>query len=211
MKTYHKIQTVYKRDPETKFKTLIDGEFSLPEFEYLANNNWIWTEKIDGTNIRVMFNGKDIEFGGKTDRAQLPAKLVKRLNERFLPQLDLFKSIFGNTPACLYHEGFGAGIQKGGKYRPDQDIILFDVNVDGWWLKAKDVEDVADKFDLDIVKVVGEGTLYEMVEFVRNGFYSAWGDFTAEGIVARPEVELKTRGGDRIITKLKLKDFKEVK
>ena len=38
---YHKIQTVYKRDPMTNYKTLLDGEFSLPEFEYLANNDWV--------------------------------------------------------------------------------------------------------------------------------------------------------------------------
>ena len=52
MKEYHKIQTIFKRDPENKFKTLIYGEFSLPEFEYLKNNTWIFTEKVDGTNIR---------------------------------------------------------------------------------------------------------------------------------------------------------------
>ena len=37
MKEYHKIQTVFKRDPDTKFKTLLHGEYSLPEFEFLKN------------------------------------------------------------------------------------------------------------------------------------------------------------------------------
>ena len=46
-----------------------------------------------------------------------------------------------------------------------------------------------------------------MVDFVRHGFPSQWGDFTAEGVVARPKVELKTRNGARIITKLKHIDF----
>ena len=45
---YPKIQTVYLRDPETKYRTLLEGQFALPEFEYLANNEWIFTEKIDG-------------------------------------------------------------------------------------------------------------------------------------------------------------------
>jgi hypothetical protein len=39
------------------------------------------------------------------------------------------------------------------------------------------------------------------------GVKSWWGDFDAEGIVARPQVELFTRAGHRIITKLKCKDF----
>ena len=77
---YHKIQTVYKRDPDTKYKTLLIGEFSRPEFEYLQSNMWLFTEKVDGMNIRVMFDGKSIVFGGKTDNAQLTANLVARLN-----------------------------------------------------------------------------------------------------------------------------------
>ena len=208
MKSYHKIQTIYKRNIETKFKTLMEGEFSIPEFEYLANNKWDWTEKIDGTNVRVMFDGSNVTFGGKTDNAQLPTNLVNRLNEIFLPQTDNFIKMFGNTPACLYGEGYGAGIQKGGKYRPDQDFILFDVNINEWWLRREDVEDISSKLGLDIVyKFQKSGTLYELVKFVRQGFCSTWGDFDAEGIVARPQVELKTRSGDRIITKLKTKDF----
>ena len=53
MDQYHKIQTVYKRDPATKHKYLLEGEFSTPELEFLANCQWEWTEKIDGTNVRV--------------------------------------------------------------------------------------------------------------------------------------------------------------
>ena len=56
MNVYHKIQTVFKRDPETKYKTLLMGEYSLIEFEYLRYNDWVWTEKINGTNIRVIYD-----------------------------------------------------------------------------------------------------------------------------------------------------------
>ena len=46
-----------------------------------------------------------------------------------------------------------------------------------------------------------------MIGLVRKGVGSEWGDFPAEGIVARPATELCTRGGGRIITKIKHKDF----
>jgi hypothetical protein len=216
MKEYHKIQTVFKRDPETKYKTLLEDDYSKPEFEYLQHNKWIFTEKVDGTNIRVMFNGNQIIFGGKTDRAQIPGKLLNRLRERFDHQLDFFKAIFddGNEDilehleVCFYGEGYGAKIQKGGgNYCIDQDFVLFDVNVNGWWLQRNDIEDIAVKFGIDVVPIIGEGTLPEMVEKVRGGFHSQWGDFMAEGIVARPETELRARNGERIITKLKVKDF----
>jgi len=218
MMEYHKIQTVFKRDPETNNKNLLEGEYSLPEFKYLEENNWVYTEKVDGTNIRVEFDGSDIDFGGKTDRAEIPGALLTRLNYLFASKIDLFKTIFPEKPnnegiviypeVCLYGEGHGAKIQKGGgNYSPTQDFVLFDVRIGHWWLKREDVEDIASKFDIGIVPIIGIGTLFNMVEMTREGFKSRWGDFIAEGIVARPEVELKTRSGHRVITKIKYKDF----
>lgn len=207
MKEYHKIQSVYKRNPETKRRTFLEGEFSLPEFAYLKDCPWRATEKVDGTNIRVIFDGNTITFGGKVDDAQLSARLVTRLNERFLPQRDRFAEIFPKG-ACLYGEGYGAKIQKGGgNYQPDQDFVLFDVRVGEWWLQREDVGDVAEKFGLDVVPELGTKTLLQWVDFVAQGFDSHWGAFPAEGVVLRPEVELRTRGGDRIITKIKQRDF----
>ena len=184
----------------------------MPEFEYLKNNEWVWTEKVDGTNIRVMWNGngKEINYGGKTDKAQTPFDLIKRLQEIFEPKIELFKETFGvddDSEVCFYGEGYGAGIQKGGVYKPTKDFVLFDVKIGHWWLQRQDVEQLAEKFGVDIVPIVGEGTLQEAVDLVRTGVKSKWGDFTAEGLVLRPSVELKTRSGERIITKIKHRDF----
>lgn len=207
MKQYHKIQTIFKRDPETKFKTLLIGEYSLPEFLFLANNTWIFTEKVDGTNIRVMFDSTNgIQFRGKTDNAQLPTPLVKRLEERFFPQLEILKTNFPDG-VCLYGEGYGPKIQKGGKYRNDQDFVLFDIKIGDWWLQIDDVEDIGRTLNLDVVPIIGKGTLDDAITKTIAGFNSQWGDFLAEGIVARPATELKTRNGERIITKIKHRDF----
>ena len=204
---YHKIQTLFKRDPANKMKTLIMGEYSMPEFEYLRDCQWVFTEKVDGTNVRVVCQDGKVEFKGKTDNAQMPAPLMERLRERFLPQAHRLAEKFPDG-VCLYGEGYGAKIQSGGKYRPDQDFVLFDVKVGEWWLERQSVEDIADEFGLDVVPIIGYGTFGDMVKMVEQGFKSQWGNFIAEGIVARPEVELKTRSGERIITKLKHIDFK---
>jgi hypothetical protein len=212
---YHKIQTVYLRDPATKFKTLLMDEYALPAFEYLARNKWLFTEKVDGTNIRVMLPGYNedakaygVTFGGKTDAAMIPATLVARLEARFHTDEQRAKlAEMFPTGACLYGEGYGAKIQGGGSYRPDQDFVLFDVKVGDWWLERHNVEDVAGKLGLDVVPSLGTGTLPEMVALAQEGFDSTWGPFAAEGIVARPACELVTRNGHRIITKVKHKDF----
>jgi len=209
MKEYHKIQSIFKRHTEGLNRgQFIMDQWAVPEFEYLKNNIWTFDEKIDGTNIRVDWDGENRKFGGRTDRAQIPTTLYERL-ETILPR-DLFQLHYPNTNICLYGEGYGAKIQKGGgNYISDGvDFILFDVKVDDWWLLREDVEDVAQKLELKTAPIVGEGTLFEAISLAQNGITSQWGDFRAEGFVMRPKVPLFTRRGDRIITKVKCKDFK---
>jgi len=208
MKEYPKIQTVFKRDMSNKGK-IIEGNYSLPEFDYLKDNEWLWTEKVDGTNIRVNWTrGSCRLFGGKTDNAQIPARLISRLEELF-PLEKLDAAITKTDSLTLYGEGYGAKIQKGGgNYISDGvDFVLFDVLVDGWWLRREDMLEVAEVLGLRIVPKVGSGDLMEAILRTKAGIKSVWGDFPAEGLVMKPACELKTRRGDRIITKIKHKDF----
>ena len=129
MKTYQKIQTVYFRDPENNMKTLLEGEWSKPEFEYLKDNAWYCTEKIDGTNMRILWDGSNVEFKGKTDNANLSKYLLPFLESVFTT--DKMKEVFGeeNKNICLYGEGYGKGIQKGGNYMKDKtEFFLFKIN-----------------------------------------------------------------------------------
>jgi ATP-dependent RNA circularization protein (DNA/RNA ligase family) len=210
MSEYHKIQSIFKRNLNLKHKPLIEGDYTLPEFEYLAHNQWMFTEKVDGTNIRIIIANDTITFGGRTEAAQIPAQLLNRLNEKFLPLKDQLLAQFPDG-GILYGEGYGNKIQKVGHcYRPDQDFVLFDVKVNEWWLKRSDIEAVAQSLALDIVPIIGTGTLIQAVEWAKAGIKSTWGDFEAEGIVARNPLELTTRAGKRLITKIKCGDFKKL-
>lgn len=208
MKEYPKIQSVFKRNKNThKF---LEGMWSLPEFEFLKDNIWTWTEKINGTNIRAKWWGETkniINFGGKTDKAQIYGPLIERLYDMF--SVEKMREAFHEpVDSCLYGEGYGAKIQKGGgNYRSDVSFILFDVRIGEWWLKRVDVEEIAQKLEIDVVPIVGEGTLEEAIDKMRSGFNSIFGDFAAEGIVLKTKVDLKMRSGQRIITKLKCEDF----
>ena len=70
-------------------------------------------------------------------------------------------------------------------------------------------DDIADKLGIESAPWIGNGTLSEMVEIAREGYTSHWGYFDAEGIVARPVVELLDRFGQRIISKVKANDFRK--
>lgn len=75
---YNKIDTVFERSAQGT-KKLIEGQFRNKEVEYLKDNVWYFTEKIDGMNIRIHCDGHKVEFAGRTDRTQIPDGLVKDL------------------------------------------------------------------------------------------------------------------------------------
>lgn len=208
MREYHKINSIFKRDRETN--KFIDNDYSLPEFEYLKDLEWIWTEKVDGTNIRVGWNGVDtVTFKGRTDRANLPGHLLEELTKMFPKELFISKGF--DKDITLYGEGYGYKIQKGSKYLGDKvSFVLFDVFC-GMWLQRETIEEIAKVLNIHIVPVVGKGTVKEAIEFVKQGLESSWKNyetFEAEGLVIRPSVELNTRRGARIITKIKCRDFR---
>jgi len=187
------------------------GDWTQPEFPYLKDCEWIGTEKVDGTNIRVGWHRNELaSVGGKTDNAKIPESLLNRLRELFPPgKIDA--AVTETDELTLYGEGYGARIQTGGNYKSDGvDFVLFDVLVGEWWLQRKDVEDVAAAIGLRVVPIVYHGGLQGAIDTVRAGFKSEWGFFVAEGMVLRPAVELQTRAGRRVITKIKSKDFARI-
>lgn len=206
---YHKIETLFKRDEKTK--KLIMGEFTNPTVEYLKDNIWTFTEKVDGTNIRIFWDGHRVQFGGRTDNAQIPAHLVNRLNELFGGEANeqLFEQKFGESQVELFGEGYGIKIQNGVLYRDDVDFILFDVMINGNYQPRESVEDIAKYFGIDIVPIVLEGTIQQGVDYVLNNRQSliAKNGALIEGLVGRTKVETFNRNGKRNIVKIKYKDF----
>jgi len=208
---YHKIPTLFNRATDGG-KKLIYDDWRDEAVHYLANNRWEFTEKVDGTSISVHWDGHEVAFHGRTERAQIPAELVNKLNELFGGEVNaqMFEQVFGEKEVILYGEGFGRKIQNGGNYIPDGvDFILFDVYMpDGnWWLRRFDVENIAQQFGIRHVPVVGRGTLYDAIEFVKSKPDSTIGTAKMEGVVCRPAQELFDRSGKRIIVKVKVKDF----
>lgn len=204
---YQKIPGPFKREVTGPNKNkLIDGAWISPELEALANTEWVWTEKVDGMNIRIMWDGYRVTYGGRTDNAQIPAKLLPALDSMFTEEI--FEQQFGGTPVVLYGEGYGAGIQSGGVYRPDQSFVLFDAYIGDHWLKRDSLEDVAKNMGLDIVPVFLECSIPLAIEAVRGGIRSDWNsDHYAEGLVGVTETGLLDRSGERLIVKVKRKDF----
>ena len=210
MREYPKIETIFNRDTEGT-KKLIFGTYRDETVKYLRFNDWQFTEKIDGTNISVEWDGHAVSFHGRTERAQIPKHLLEYLEKTFLTTEaeELFEQTYGDKNVILYGEGYGAKIQNGGNYRSDVSFILFDVLIGDNWQEREWVEKTAKMFGIDVVPVVFVGSLEEGVDYVMEHHPSTIGTAMMEGIVGRPMVEMKDRLDKRIIVKIKWEDFKE--
>jgi len=211
---YPKIETLFGRDENFRVDP---SQLKKPVFAMFKQ--WEVTEKIDGTNMRVtLIEGEDkIKIDGRTDRASIPGDLFRYMVDTFPVQavqdmMDLKGA--GWEKVVLYGEGYGAGIQKGGCYRNDKAFRLFDVLVaDKWWLDWKAVEQVAEVLGIKTAPYLGSWTFDEIIERVKVGVPSVVAkeesnqDVIAEGIVARPIETLFDKKGNRVILKLKTKDF----
>jgi len=211
MKEYTKIETIFERDTNGT-KKLIEGKFNNETVEYLKNNEWVCTEKIDGTNIGVIWDGHKVSFQGRTEKAQIPAYLANKLLEMFggIINEELFEQKFGDMKVILFGEGYGSKIQKrGSDYREDVSFILFDIYLpeQDLWLKRDSLEDIAQTFGIDIVPVILRGTLQQAVDYVKTKPDSKIGKAKLEGLVCKPAVDVLDRTGKRVIVKIKVCDF----
>lgn len=217
---YHKITSLYERDKRTlKFKEPLVLANSL----YGIINDWIWTEKVDGMNIRVYWepsvmltpvdNGpgmpeyskESLGIDGRSNEAQIPSELMDNMIK--LLDKDRFRACFPKVKVTIYGEGYGRGTAKGGGNYGDPKFIVFDVNINGFWLGANNVRDVATKLGLESVLKVLHGSLADATELVRNGFKSNLGNCRAEGLVGRTIEPLFDKQGRRLICKIKTRDF----
>ena len=205
---YVKIPNIFKRETFGKNK-LIEGEYSSRELEYLKDAMWEFEEKLDGCNIRICWDGYRVSFMGRTDRAQIPAHLLAKLEELFGGESkeELFEQTFGKKEVILFGEGYGKKIQKGGELYGDVNFRLFDVLVDGYWLLQDNVDCIAEIFEIETAPFMFRGTLEQGVQFIKTHPRSLLRDAEMEGIVGRPLVQMFSRTGERIMVKIKCRDF----
>jgi hypothetical protein len=208
---YPKIDTLFDRDKST-FK--VTNRVRRPEFALLRFESLSFTEKIDGTNIRISFGERGPVIGGRTDRANLNPALADAIAELLASGVE---SSVRNTmkereisSVTVYGEGYGANIQNGNLYSETPKFIGFDVLVDNrYWLAPGDCAAFLEKAGIEQVPHIEFSSYDDMTARVNLGFNSALGEGTkpVEGVIAKPLYNLFDQRGRRVMWKLKTKDF----
>lgn len=209
MKEYMKINNIFEFDE--KYRKIL-GMTKICDF--LKDIEWIGTEKIDGTNVRIYWDGYSVTIAGRqNNKTVLPQHLAEYLENIFkTKEMEyVFEQIFGEKETYLFGEGYGYKIQADGeKYIDGNNVgfILFDVNIDGWDLDKANVQDIANRLGLKCVPIVFRGNLSEAIEFVKQHHVSTLhnGEHYMEGLVLEPAVQLYTKDKKNIKCKCKYRD-----
>lgn len=200
-------------DSSLKIHKLDIGKYACPEFETIER--WQIDEKVDGTNIRIIWEPADQfspRFAGRTDNAQIPGRLLHHLQSVFTRE-KLEREFGTSTKIVFFGEGYGPKIQAvGSKYRSDHSFILFDVWIDGWWLEKAKVIECANQ--LDIEHTINQQILHtqEVWEFVKSrprSYISEDRSLVMEGVIARSYPLMLFRNHTPIMFKLKVKDVEQ--
>ena len=210
-KTYEKIKNVLSFG-STKDKTITYTK----EFEFLKRLKYYATEKLDGTNIRLYYDGYNTTIHGRTEKSELPKGFLEKFNKLY--DLDIINSqmeeLFGDKEVVIYGEGIGEKIQADGeKYVKDGiDFVVFDILVNDVFLDRENVEKITENLGLKIVDVVIEGDLEEIINFVKEEQKSIYNsNHIMEGVVAKPLIPLYFKDETRVCFKIKYLDFLKLK
>lgn len=213
---YPKINNLFVREGKK-----LTGIYSDTVFANISH--WLLTEKIDGTNIRIIFEkerqklydgsgwtSNSLTFKGRTDDAQIPKPLLKYLDKTFT--LEQFKKQFPEAnKVVLFGEGYGNKIQKvGKKYRKDNSFRLFDAWIDGWWLEFDKIKILAGQLGIKSTVWIDIMTKEMAINYLKQQPKSkiAEQDLIMEGVVARTFPMVLFRDGTPVMWKLKVKDVR---
>lgn len=223
---YHKIDTLFERNDHFKVDTT---KLRRPEFGLIKE--WYIEEKIDGMSVGFKYfkyaeDWKPLIFG-RTANTNWNAKNKEFMNVQWEKMFSAANEIveeYGLGSLTIYGELYGPGIQNGGGYRDDLGFICFDMAVNtnhhfqppDTWLNVTDRNKNAERMGVDVPWTYLEFPIPadNIILYIKqNELYSVLASknkktkLKAEGVIARPPVNLYDQRGARVMWKLKGKDF----
>lgn len=212
MKKYPKLHCLWKREGEP-YKAIV-GEYLHPEFR--AINLWHVTEKLDGTNIRVIWDGVSVSFMGRNSSSIIPEYLESALIKLF--PVSKLLDVFGSNRVILYGEGIGPKIGPfGSRYSYTNYIFaLFDIcfiPCEGrcYWGSQEVVNDIANDLGIHRAPYIGIMSIDSIMSYMSKKPFSLLAEdvtLPIEGIVARSNPLMLYRfNHEPIMFKLRLHDL----
>lgn len=205
-KLYHKIETLFKFNHD--LKGFEYGNYYNKTVELLKDNMWYFTEKVDGTNFRIIWDGYNLSYGGRTNKTEFDSKIINYIENTLLKNKEIIlEQLFNEKEVIIYGELYGGKIQ-GGKYNKELQFKVFDILVGDVYLEYINIKDIANTLGYDYVPLVFINTIEYALKYIMETDKSTFANETLEGLIGKPLGDLRDRLGKRIIVKIKKRDIK---
>ena len=169
------------------------------------------SEKIDGTSVGIVWDGERISFVGHTEKSEFCPRYLEYLKTNFGTSEfeSVIEELFGDKQIKIYGEGISKDYNVHYGY-PEGNFIMYDIqNENGTFYNRVVVKEIAKKLNL-IYPWEEMMSLKEAIDYIKTRPVSKLNpENMMEGLVLRAPLELYTNHGDRIICKVKVKDFVE--
>ncbi len=124
---------------------------------------------------------------------------------------------FKDTPSTIiiYGEGYGAGVQKGGIYSKEKNFRVFDIRIGEAYQDFEFIEKVCIDNQLNIVPIIGTTDTITYIECIgtlqefNNTLLTDGAGGKPKGYVIKFEPVLLNKYKERLIFKIKFKDFRD--
>lgn len=214
MKKYHKIDTLWVFD--IKKKRFDAGQFLSKEVELLRHNAWEFTEKVDGTNLRIYWDGYSLSYAGRMDESTFTPQQHDFIQTYLVNEsvVAIIEQKFKDKQVYIFGELIGVGIGKEGeKYVKETglpyDFRVFDIEIGGVMLERSNAYALATSLGYKAVPIVLLGSIQDGLDYVENNAQSTFSEANLEGLVGVPVGNFRDRLGQRIIIKIKKRDNAE--
>lgn len=202
--------------------------------EGLSGGEWVVLEKAHGANFSFYVNknkpvqaAKRNEFVGRNGCFYNQQILV----EEYANKMRNVLNVLNAKEAIFYCEIFGGSylhkdvppvqnsskVQKGVQYCPQNEILVYDILVDGTFLDARKVVNLCDHYHIPYLKILFSGSMEECLSYSNEFQTTIPGYFNlppienniCEGVVIKPVQAKFLGGGSRVILKNKNSKFSE--
>lgn len=163
MHYYQKIQCPFLRvNPKDKIVDV--NQYSDKYADLLKTTLFSATEKVDGINLNIIYDGNDVWYQGHTDSSNWSQDESDWINKHYCNYefTQLCEQQFGEKTVQFCGELIGPKIQKNRYGLDDYKFVVFDIKINNVYINREAVKEITNTMLMDTVKDY-EGSL------IKNG------------------------------------------
>lgn len=161
MHYYPKISCPFLRvNPKDKMVDL--NQYSDKYADLLSNVEFSATEKVDGKNTNIIYDGNNVKFEGHTDKTTWTPEEETWIKNKFINDgfIQMCEQQFGEKTVQFCGELIGPKIQSNIYKLDDYKFIVFDIKINNVFISREFVKEITNTLYMDTIDIYTSTLMY---------------------------------------------------